>query len=413
MRDVLQPLRVRGFARLASSYTLNELADWMATIALSVLVFDATGDPLATTALFIAMKFVPGFLVPVLTARLERRPVGLLLGVLYTVEAAALATAAVTSGTFSLPVILVLALIGGTVAATAQATTRSATFGVLNPANQLRAGNALMNMGFSAMNVAGPALAGLLVAATSARAGIAVAAALFGVQAIVMVTARGLSSGDAEGAPWGARLREGFAYVSADRRRRTLLVGQGLVLLLLTMITPIEVVYAKETLEAGDSGLGLLLGSWGVGMVLGSWLFARERSRSLPVLIAFGTIAMAVGYLGMAVAPTLAVACVASAIGGLGNGMQWVAVVTALQEATDDAFQARVAGLFEAVSTVAPGLGFLIGGLITAALSPRIAFGVSGGGVLVLLLVGAFVLARDRAARGPVVAREPLPEPTG
>ena len=411
MRDVLQPLRVRGFARLASSYTLSELADWVATIALSVLVFDATGDPLATTALFVAMKFLPGFLVPMLTARLERRPVGLLLGVLYTVEAAALATAAVTSATFLLPVILICALVGGTVAATAQATTRSATFSVLKPAEQLREGNALMNMGFSAMNVAGPSFAGLLVAATSARVGIAVAAGLFAVQAVVMGTARGLSAGEAEGAPWGARLREGLAYVRADRRRRTLLIGQGLVLLLLTMITPIEVVYAKETLGAGDSGFGLLLGSWGVGMVLGSWLFARERARPLPVLIAFGTVAMAAGYLGMAAAPNLAVACVASAAGGLGNGVQWVAVVTALQEATADDFQARVAGLFEAVATIAPGLGFLIGGLITAALSPRIAFAVSGGGVLVLLLVGALVLARDRAARGPVVPHEPVPEP--
>ena len=138
------------------------------------------------------------------------------------------------------------------------------------------------------------------------------------------------------------------------------------------MITPIEVVYAKETLDAGDSGFGLLLGVLGRRHGPRQLALRARARRSLPALIAFGTVAMAVGYLGMAVAPTLAVACVASAVGGLGNGVQWVAVVTALQEATEDDFQARVAGLFEAVATVAPGLGFLIGGLITAALSPRV-----------------------------------------
>ena len=103
----------------------------------------------------------------------------------------------------------------------------------------------------------------------------------------------------------------------------------------------------------------------------------------------------------MAVAPTLTVACLASTLGGIGNGVQWVAVVTAMQEATEKAFQARVAGLFEAVVTVAPGAGFLLGGTLTMLLSPRVAFAVSGGGVLVVLLLGALVLSVGRLRFGP------------
>ena len=97
---------------------------------------------------------------------------------------------------------------------------------------------------------------------------------------------------------------------------------------------PIEVIYAKQTLGAGDSGYGLLLASWGVGMVLGSIVFAAVRRASLPVLLFFSTIAVGAGYLGLAAAPTLALACAASVVGGAGNGVQWVSVISAVQELT-------------------------------------------------------------------------------
>jgi MFS family permease len=132
-------------------------------------------------------------------------------------------------------------------------------------------------------------------------------------------------------------------------------------------------------------------------MVLGSALFARERGRSTPLLIASSTVLCGLGYVGMATAPELVSACAASALGGIGNGLQWVAVVTALQEATEDRFQARVAGLLEALMAAAPGVGFLFGGTVTALLSPRMAFAVSGGGVILILLVAGAVLARRRA----------------
>ena len=51
----------------------------------------------------------------------------------------------------------------------------------------------------------------------------------------------------------------------------------------------------------------------------------------------------------MAGAQTLFVACVLSVLGGAGNGIQWVSVMTALQEATPADYQARVVGLLESL----------------------------------------------------------------
>ena len=86
----------------------------------------------------------------------------------------------------------------------------------------------------------------------------------------------------------------------------------------------------------------MLIASWGVGILLGSALFARARARSLGTLVLVSTAAIGAGYAVMAVAPTLLVACLGSVLGGTGNGVQWVAVMTALQEAVEDQYQARV-----------------------------------------------------------------------
>lgn len=78
---------------------------------------------------------------------------------------------------------------------------------------------------------------------------------------------------------------------------------------------------------------------------------------------------MAAGYLGTAAAPTLAVACAASVIGGVGNGTQWASVETAVHELVEDRFRARVAAVLEALAAIAPGVGIALGGALTASLS--------------------------------------------
>src|SRR5687768_12037685 len=198
MHAIVQSLRVPGFGRLAATYTLNEVADWLATIALSILVYDATRDPLATTALFVFAKFLPAFLVPPLTARFEGMPVGRVLGGAYVLETIALIALATTSGSFWLPAILALALFDGTLAAVARATTRAATVAVLEPVGQLREGNAALNIGFSVMNAGAPIVAAALVAVLGPGAVLAIAAGIFALLAVLIATASGLPAGEPE-----------------------------------------------------------------------------------------------------------------------------------------------------------------------------------------------------------------------
>jgi MFS family permease len=173
-------------------------------------------------------------------------------------------------------------------------------------------------------------------------------------------------------------------------------------------VIPVEVIYAKETLGASDSGYGLLLASWGAGMVLGSLVFAALRRASLAHLLFFSTLTVGVGYLGMAAAPALAAACAAAMVGGTGNGVQWVAMVSTVQELTAPSMQARVMSVLESLGAAMPGIGFLLGGLISNATAPRATFLVAGLGVLATVAVAAPLLGTKLPKRSGRTGPEAL-----
>ena len=388
----LTPLRLPGFAQLASAYTINELGNWIGEIALAVLVFNETGSPLATALLFLGMQFLPGLLGQAVVARVE--PVGtkLMLPLLYLAEAATFVALALTADNFSLGLVVALAVVDGTLAIAARAFTRTSAAAVLQPAGLMREGNGIINIGFTGAGAIGPAVAGGVVAALGIKTALLLDAASFVVVAAILALARSLPQVKSKASGVGARLREGLAYVGSIPTLRNLLTIQAIALVFFTLVLPIEIVYAKETLGAGDAGYGALLSSWGIGMVLGSMLFLAGARMSMGPLLLFSTIAIGLSYLGMAAAGTLLAACLAGALGGAGNGVQWVAVMSAVQEMTEQSYQARVVALLESIAVAMPGIGFSLGGLVTDAFDPRAAFALAGAGVLVVVSAGVFLL---------------------
>lgn len=389
VRAALRPLRLPGFPALGGAYFVNELGNWLGEIALAVLVFEATGSPLATAALFFGIHFTPAFVGPPIVARLESLPARITLPALYAAEAIAFAVLALLASEFSLVIVLALATFDGAIASSARALTRASATAVLAPAGQLREGNALLNVAFTIGAAGGPAIAGLVVAGVGVEAALLADAASFLAVAVLLAVTRRLPRPEVEESEgdWRERLRLGFAYVSERPALRRLLLAQAAAFIFFALVIPIEVVFAKETLDAGDAGYGALLASWGSGMVVGSLVFAGLGRITLPALLGASTLAIGVAYLGTAVAPTLLVACAASMLGGIGNGIQWIALVTAVQELTRATYQARVLSLLEALASAMPGVGFLLGGAIAAIFEPRLAYAVAGAGVVIVLLI--------------------------
>jgi MFS family permease len=407
---ITAPLRRPLFRRLWATYAINEMGDWMGIVALSVLVYEATGSVLATTVLFLGTRFLPAFLAPVLVARIERPPPRLALPLVYCGETAAFGALALLVPHFSLAAVVVLGTIDGTLALAGRALTRAVVASVLEPAGELREGNAVLNVAFTAGAALGPGLAGLVVAGLGVQAALFLNAASFYLVAWILITAGKLPRVEPEEGGTIARAKAGARYVRENVILRRLLIAQGAAFVFFAAVIPVEVIYAKETLGTSDTGYGVMLASWGVGMLLGSLVFARARRAPLIMLLALSTLAVGIGYLGLAIAPTLVFACVASLIGGTGNGVQWVSAISAVQELTEAGMQARVMAVLESIGAAMPGIGFAIGGLIAAIATPRTTFLVAGLGVLAIVALLGPTLGGKRAGRLASAQGFPLDE---
>jgi hypothetical protein len=187
-------------------------------------------------------------------------------------------------------------------------------------------------------------------------------------------------------------VRAALAYVRGRAALRVLMGLQGLALVFFTIPVPVAVVLAEHTLHKGAGGYGAVLAAWGAGAVLGSAVYARWHGAPARVLIVLGAGALGVGIIGMAAAPSIAVAVVGAAIAGVGNGVEAVAVRTALQQQVEQQWMPLLMGFQESLMQAVPGIGILIGGLLAELAGARAALAVAGGGALAITAVGWVIL---------------------
>jgi predicted MFS family arabinose efflux permease len=386
-------LKLPGYCRLLAAYTLTQLAWWVGTLALAVLVYRRTGSALASAAFFLCAQFVPALLSPLLVARIDQRAVRRVLPELYAAEAVAFAALAWVSSHFFLGTLLVIVILDGVIALAGRALIRGL----------LREGNALINGAFSICFFVGPALGAVVADAEGTDAALLLAAAMFAVIALILATGRGLPLAMAEDRPKAGRLRTAIGRAREDPPVRALLSLQAAALMFFTISVPVEVVFAEHTLRSGRGGYAALLSIWGAGTVLGSAVYARWRALPGRTMIVLGCAAMGAGLLVMAAAPTLALAICGAALAGTGNGVEAVAARTTLQEQVDPEWMALIMSFNESLFQAMPGVGIVLGGAITAAAGTRAALTIAGVGALVVavaawtLLGGALSIRRSRA----------------
>jgi MFS family permease len=406
---VRQALNLPAFRRLLGAYTLNELAWGIGTVALALLVYRKTGTAVGAAAFFMASNFVPALLSPALVARVDQLPVRQVLPALYLLEMVAFLALAWFVGHFSLALTLALALADGAVGLSARAIARAASVSVLTPRNLLREGNAIANALFAVCFMAGPALGGVIVAAGGTRTALLINAGVFGAMALTLATGRDLPGAPKEQTPRAGRVRAALRYAAAQLPIRRLLWLQGVALVFFTISIPVEVVYAQHALHTGPGGYGALLSAWGAGAVAGSAIYARARRASVRLQIAGGAAAVGVGFIVMALAPSLAIGLAGAALGGVGNGIEVVAMRTALQEEVGQAWMARIMSLNESLTQAVPGVGIALGGALATLASPRTALAVAGVGALAVTALVAIVLGpEDGIADSPSEPEQPL-----
>jgi predicted MFS family arabinose efflux permease len=407
---VFSALSSPRFRRIFAAYTINRLGTWIGLIALLIAVYDHTHNGLAVAAMLVAGQVVPAFAVPPLVAKVEASSRRHELSGLYFFEAAATIVLAFLLWHFSLPGVLLVVALDGTAALTASALLRSEAARAAREELRARAptttasahqveeaahvaeqqANAALNVAFSLTFVLGPAIGGLIAAGVGPPVALLADAATFVICGLFLLDLHP-NVEDAANASVRSRLREAWRHINGVPALRALMIAEAAALIFFESAAPIEVAYVKETLGASGRGFGLLVTFWGAGVVLGSVIFARSIRRPLRAMLIGGTLAVGLGYLGFALAATLALACAAALVGGLGNGMQWASLISAVQRLTPPDLHARVMGAVESLGALCPAAGLALGGALVALSSPPTAFLVVGAGAALTTIAFARV----------------------
>lgn len=386
-------LRDRDFARFFAGYATSLLGTSMSALAVSFAVL-GDGGTASDLGLVLAAGIVPQVLFMlgggVIADRLGRRPVMLGADAARCAAQAALA-AAVLAGRPALWVFILLAAARGT----GDAAFTPALSGLtveLAPADDLVNANALLSAARSVAVVAGPSLAGILVALAGPGTVIALDAGSYAVSVLALASLRLPAARPGPGAarPGPGRpgvtvspavrsylddLREGWA----EFRGRAWLVITTVQFTLFNLLTwgpflLLGPVLCREYL-GGAGAWGAVMACYGAGSVLGSLMALGRRPHRPMVAATVATIGYGFPCFLLAVhAPVAGVAAGALAA-GTGSALAGTFSAAAEQQLLPAGVLARVSA-FQTVTAFALGpLAFAAAGPVAAVLGARAVLG--------------------------------------
>jgi MFS family permease len=395
--------RHRNYRIFFTGQLVSLAGTWMQNVALAWLVIELSGSPLAIGALAF-WRFVPftvfGLVAGVVADRIESRK--LVMATQASAMAVSIALAVVTlTGTATLPIVYVLAALGGVALAFDAPGRQSLTFQMVGP-RELPNAVALNSGLFNGSRIVGPAIAGLVIAAVGTGLCFVVNAVSFLAVLTALAIVREEELHPVEKDP-SARvvdgIRRAFAYAWHDRDLRLVLAVVTLVATVGFNFHVLVPLLAADTLHVGPEGFGLLSASFGIGALAGALVAATFHHASWR-LFSIGTAAF--GVFALLLAPVQNPYLAGALLVGIGVSFTlFTANANALvQLAAPDHLRGRLIAvyLFAFVGT-AP-LGGLFAGWLAEVGGTRLAFLVAG--ITALSTIAVANRQRSRAAELPL-----------
>ena len=191
----------------------------------------------------------------------------------------------------------------------------------------------------------------------------------------------------------GRSLADGLRYVWHNRVVRDLI---GLVVVFSFLVQPFVLllpVFAREILQVGPSGYGLLMGAFGLGAAGGAMGIAglREARRGLWLILV--SIAFPGFLILYVLSPWLASSAVFLFLAGASRWAQYTLVASLLQIHATDEFHGRVTSVFVLLSNGFPRLGAVLAGAALEHARPSTAVLTAAG----LALISALYFVRRKS----------------
>jgi MFS family permease len=368
--------RAPAFRLLLVASTASGVGTWFAFVALTVDVWDRTDSSVWVAAL-LAADLLPmvavGLLLAPLVDRLSRKRV-LVVADLVRCGVFLLLPFAASPG-----VIVLLAAVSGF----ATGFFRPAVYaGMPNLVadDDLPQANSLLQAAENLAWMLTPPLAGIFVAVWGPNPGYILNAVSFLLSAalIVRIPARLLQQAKAKSEGHVRDLMAGVRLVLTARPLLAVFVAWNVFFVSSAAVNVAEITFAKETLDGGDFGFGLLIGASGLGLVLGSYLAGTFVDRYAMASVYGGSIAtLAFGLVVGVVSPTLWVAAVAMVVVGFGNGIAVVCNALLVQRGAPDELRGRAFTIIMSSNYAVLGVSMAGAGLATDAFGARWVWGIA------------------------------------
>ena len=390
--------------RLEGAWAVSIITYWAYGIALAVFAYEEGGA--AAVGLVGLVRFIPSALASPFTAMLAdryRRQIVIVVAELLRASFVALTVVVlVLDGPFAL--VLVLSTLVAIVNS-AEGPAESALLPTLaETPRELTAANVVSSTIESLGIFGGPAIGGLLLAATSAEVVFAAAAVAFTLSAFLVSRVR-VEGPQERPEPTGGAIREftaGFVTLAREPGLRVLVGLLAAQTLVAGALNVLIVVSALRLLDLGEEGVGFLNSAVGIGGLVGALVSAALIGRRLTANFFVGVLLWGLPIALIGLFPEPAPAFIFLAVVGLGNTLVDVSAFTLLQRAVPDEVLARVFGAVQALWVGAIGIGAILAPLLISALDIRGALIVTGA----LLPILATLLRRRLSPLDEV----PVPE---
>jgi MFS family permease len=394
----------RDIRRAELAWTLGIAAEWAWLVTLLVYANQA-GGVVAVGVSSLARTLPAGLAAPFVTAATDRYPRDRVLLAMHLGRAAiiAIAAAAMVAG---LPVAVIFgaALLEGILATLHRPSNASLLPGLASSPEELVAGNAVASTTEGVGMLAGPAVAGLLLASGEPEVAAALAAAAFGLAALAIAGVR-----PARFVPRASRGRvvDSLAGLRALRERPTAgviisaVAAQTFVRGLLTVLI---VSVAVGPLGLGEGGVGYLNAAIGAGGLIGAitaMALVGRRRLAGPFVFSLAAWGIPITLVGLITTPLAAVLLLAAV--GVANALLDVTGFSLIQRIVPNEVRGRVFGALEGLIALTVGLGSVVAPLMIEALGVERSLVVTG---LILPLVAISIASIVRRADGAAVVPE-------
>lgn len=399
--------RHRNYRIFFTGQLVSLAGTWMQNVALAWLVLELSDSALAVGMLAF-WRFVPftvfGLVAGVVADRVDSRRLVMATQAGAMVVSVALAVVTLT-GTATLPVVYVLAALGGITLAFDAPGRQSLTYQLVGPRELPNA--VALNAGlFNGSRVIGPAIAGLIIAVAGTGVCFVLNAVSFLAVLAALASIRPDELHHVEHDP-AVRLVEGtrraLAFVWHEPELRLVLAVVTIVSLVGFNFHVLVPLLASDTLHVGPEGFGLLSASFGLGALVGALVTATFRAASWRLFAIGGA---TFGVVAVALAPVESALLAGALLFGAGISFTlFTANANALvQLGSPDKLRGRLIGLYLfAFAGVAP-IGGLFAGWLADIGGTPLAFAVAG--LTSLVTVG---VASSRRSRATVLQDQPEP----